>query len=211
MTDKEKIEKLKRRFRKDTPGLFPGNGKVDPVSASLSTRGVPIYCTANPNDRRKVRDFLRNETCDLIRKCYHRKVADKDHTGNIAKLAAKVGKKHGKFLHEGRFRFGIAQKYLNLKLKGLWVLGKIPTPPHCPFDGVVLNKILWLGLRDGKTWTASDSRPEYNKWVKAAQKEANNLEYPKILGYSNIAVWELAAYTRYQKHGLPIQHWQDVK
>lgn len=205
MTNKEKIEKLKRRFRKSAPKLFPGNGKVNPVPASFCTREVPIYRTDNPHHRRKVRDFLRRETCDLIRRCYHCEVTGADHAANIAELAKKVSKEHGKLLYKGRFRFGIAQKYLNLKLKGLWALGKIQTPPHCPFDAVILNRILRLGLHNGQTWTASDSRPDYGKWVKAAQKAANDAGYP------NIAVWELAAYAYYQKHGLPIPHWKEVK
>ncbi len=185
------INSLKRRFRKAVMGnLIRKDKTVDPIRASFATRKNRIYragCSAS--DRRKVHIVLREETCALIRKKYQKPIQDSSHTANIQTLADKVSKECGQFLRGGRLRIGVAQKYLNLKLKGLWVLDRVPTPPHCPFDGVVLNDILKLGLHGKKTWTASDSIPEYRQWVKAAEKEAGKGR--------NLAEWELAAYDGY--------------
>ena len=215
--DKQKIEKLKERFRRATSPkkgatlrqkarvLFPGNDRVNPVPVSFSTRNVPIYRTDNQSDRHKVLNCLQRESDKLIREKYGKKTFTGDHTANIAKLADKVSKECGKFLYRKRLRFGIVQKYLNLKLKGLWVLNKIKMhPPHCPFDAVILEKVFPRGLLRGKkTWTASDSRKEYEGWVKAAQNEM------KEKGYPDLAVWELAAYNYSSRSRIP--HWKDIK
>ena len=110
------------------------------------------------------------------------------HIANIKKLANCVNRKCRDFL-AGHFRIGVAQKYFNLKLKKLWCEGKVKTPPHCPFDAIILNNILQLGER----WTISDSRKDYENWVKAAKKEASKE------GCSNLADWEFDAYNKYIK------------
>jgi hypothetical protein len=44
-------------------------------------------------------------------------------------------------LANGHLNFGIAQKILNLYLKFLWCMGKIPMPPHCPVDRMIQEKL----------------------------------------------------------------------
>ena len=201
--DKEKIEKLKRDFHKKTPALFAVDGEVKPLRASFLRPSVLIYCkSASKKDRREFGEFLRDETDTLICKQYGGKKFAGDHTANIVKLANKASKDYGRILHKGRFRIGIAQKYLNLKLKGLWSLNKIEiSPPHCPFDDIILNRILGCYFQDKELWTQSEGIPKYQKWVEAAKKEAKRLKYP------DIAVWELAAYKHYRECGLPILPW----
>jgi len=75
------------------------------------------------------------------------------------------------------FRFGTLQKLVNLYLKYQWCLGWLAEPPHCPFDGVILEKLKVKGK-----WTESDDSHEYKEWVNKAQEEANG---------TSIAQWEL--------------------
>ena len=88
-------------------------------------------------------------------------------------------------LANDRFRIGIAQKALNLYLKFLWCLGKIPTPPHCPFDGTILGELeRRRRLSQPEEWRRMNDIEVYKRWVKAAWDQA------KEEGLS-IAEWEL--------------------
>jgi hypothetical protein len=88
-------------------------------------------------------------------------------------------------LNNGRLRFGIAQKLINLYLKYRWCLGQIPTPPHCPFDRIIISKI---GLYNGViNWTEIDCPNTYRSLVEKAQIKA---------GEMSIAEWELLEFSR---------------
>jgi hypothetical protein len=102
---------------------------------------------------------------------------------NIKNLAQTLSKKYPEALHGSRFRIGSAQKALNLYLKMLWCLDRIPTPPHCPFDAIVLSHI--PGCQSVR-WTQLDSLPEYQRIVRCARSAANGV---------SLAEWELHLYT----------------
>jgi len=72
-------------------------------------------------------------------KKYSQSVSDAEHFEAIGRIAQTLSARHGSILKGGRFRYGTAQKAFNLYLKFLWRLGQIPTPPHCPVDGIVLS------------------------------------------------------------------------
>ena len=112
---------------------------------------------------------------------------DDQHCKNLEDLANTLSDEFKNILaltnDEPRFRIGIAQKALNLYLKRLWCLGKIPTPPHCPFDSTILKKL--ERLKEPTEWTKMDEIEEYKRWVKAAREQA------KADGSSSIAEWEL--------------------
>ncbi|MFQ5346053.1 MAG: hypothetical protein ACE5DZ_08870 [Mariprofundus sp.] len=81
------------------------------------------------------------------------------------------------------FRFGTLQKLVNLYLKYQWCLGWQPEPHHCPFDGVVLEKLNVSGK-----WTKSDSAVEYRDWVDEAQEKSKE---------GSIAQWELKVWNEW--------------
>jgi hypothetical protein len=113
---------------------------------------------------------------------------DDQHYKNLEDLANTLSDEFKDLLalanNHPRFRIGIAQKALNLYLKRLWCLGKIPTPPHCPFDGIILGK-LKLHDPDPTPWTQMDDIEEYKRWIRAAREQADAEDLPSI------AEWEL--------------------
>jgi len=83
------------------------------------------------------------------------------------------------------FRFGTLQKLVNLYLKYQWCIGWQPEPPHCPFDGRILER-----LKVSDQWTKSDSSDEYRNWVTKAQDKAESKG-------KTIAQWELEAWNEW--------------
>ncbi len=119
---------------------------------------------------------------DTLAKRYTTSVDEQRHVENIARLADDLSTKHGSLLMAGRFRIGPAQKALNLFLKYLWCAGLVPTPPHCPFDRLVIQL---FPPRDRANWTTLDSLDGYRGLVSAARR---------LAGTRSLAEWELVAY-----------------
>jgi hypothetical protein len=109
-------------------------------------------------------------------------VTEEAHIRNIVELSTSLSSAHANVLNNRRFRIAAAQKALNLYLKYLWCLGKIPSPPHCPFDFQIIGK---LPNYTGPGWTTLDREEDYRALVDAA----------KVAGRgSSLAAWELRTY-----------------
>ncbi|MGO9125849.1 MAG: hypothetical protein ACLP6G_13295 [Terriglobales bacterium] len=132
---------------------------------------------AKANFQRALRSSL-----ERLEPTYRDVVSEEDHTRNIVALSEELSKHHADALAGKRFRVGTAQKALNLYLKYLWCIGKVPTPPHCPFDFGVIAK---LPECRGISWTALDDPTQYRKLVTAARAKAGSM---------SLAVWELRTY-----------------
>lgn len=117
---------------------------------------------------------------------YKTRISERCHLANIETLASTLSSAHESALNEGRFRIGSAQKSLNLYLKYMWCVGRIPMPPHCPFDFRVLSRL--PECRDIR-WTKLDSVTEYRRIVGHAKTAA---------GDNSIAEWELREYNAAQ-------------
>ena len=117
-----------------------------------------------------------------IAKKYDKEVLEEKHIQNIAGLSDALSRSHKDVLKDGRFRIGSAQKAINLYLKYLWCIGKIPMPPHCPFDRAIIDK---LSTYRGPTWTALVSVEEYRNLIASAKEEARDCP---------LSVWELRIY-----------------
>ena len=141
---------------------------------------------AKKDDKVKLRKVeFRNELERLLTelsKEYIEPVTDSEHIANIEYLATKLSTKYRDVLYEGRFRIGIAQKALNSYLKYLWCTDKIPAPPHCPFDSIIIDKL--RGCKRIK-WTLLHDISEYKQIVSAARPEA---------GEKTLAQWELEVF-----------------
>lgn len=111
-------------------------------------------------------------------------VSEEQHVRNIAELAAQLSQKHSTLLTDCRMKFGHAQKALNLYLKYLWCLGKLPMPPHCPLDSIILKKIPKFTQ---ERWTQLDSPERYERIIAAAKIKAEEKRLP-------LAIWELYEY-----------------
>jgi len=104
-------------------------------------RGYPVYQTGiQENDKNDFKIFLREQLHQYNKK-YRNSISGKQYIENIKEFVQDITNKYGKILKDNKFRVGRAQKLLNLYLKYLWVLGKIPNPPHCPFDRKIIEKL----------------------------------------------------------------------
>jgi hypothetical protein len=137
------------------------------------------------------REILRKRLSSLLRDLgtqYSETVSSVRHKQNIAKIADDLTTafKDGGLLRGNRFRVGIAQKALNLYLKYLWCLGKIATPPHCPFDDRIIGKLpLSEKQKRDLAWTALDSLDGYQVLIDAGLKKI------KTTGHASLSDWEL--------------------
>ena len=136
-------------------------------------------------ERNAFRRRLRSELPRLAEQ-YGAGVSEGQHLANIKNLANGLSGEHVNVLEGGRFRIGSAQKALNLYLKYMWCLGRIPAPPHCPFDSMVLSRL--DGCRNVR-WTQLDSLSEYERIVFHAKDAAGTIPLPE---------WELHLYNAAQ-------------
>lgn len=131
--------------------------------------------------RRPFQKSLRLQLEDISRG-YLTRVSEDEHINNIVKLACYLTEHHSNLLQGEEFRIGAAQKALNLYLKYLWCLGRIPEPPHCPFDFQIIKR---LPNYKGSSWTSMTRREDYADVVNAAKLKADGV---------SLAVWELETY-----------------
>ena len=144
---------------------------------------IKIYSnSANEMERREFRNYLKREIRKLVEEQYHKKVSGKQHLTNI-KTITKLSKKHKKHLSTCELSTGVSQKILNLYLKYLWCLGKIPAPPHCPIDSIILTK---LKLNKKYNWSKINIK-EYEDIIQCAKKVAGNIP---------LSEWELETFNR---------------
>jgi hypothetical protein len=133
---------------------------------------------ATEEHKKSFRNALRMKL-DEVSSNYKSNVTEEEHLANIKNLSDDLTARFCQWLHNGRFRLGIAQKALNLYLKYLWCAGFIQAPPHCPFDSIVIRYL--HNCKDLK-WTLIDNFENYKKLVNAARRKADG---------KSIAEWEL--------------------
>jgi len=154
------------------------------VTAALRKRSKTYKDDVSDSDKQDIRKSL-GEFLNSLDDKYKEPVDEQQHIANIESLSNKISQEYGKLLCGGRFMIGSAQKAINLYLKYLWCLGKIPTPPHCPFDRRIIQK---LKDHSDVRWTTLDNVEVYKNLVKEARKIA------KTTNYESMAQWELEQY-----------------
>ena len=105
-------------------------------------------------------------------------INDDLHCDIIEKISDDLSTRFKDYSVEGRLRFGTSQKAFNLYLKYLWALGKIPMPPHCPVDSIVLEAI-----DVDEAWTKCDSRDQYMKWISKIREHLNLTTWEHLLWF----------------------------
>lgn len=111
---------------------------------------------------------------------------EEQHYENIDALIAHATRADPGILGEAGYKYGIAQKLLNLALKYYWCLGLIKEPPHCPIDRIIISKTRYNGRIN---WTQILRRSEYEEVI----KEVKTLARKKGL---SIPRWELTHFSR---------------
>jgi len=163
---------------------FLENQIVSMTLMATTQRGKVYHADASDDGKTTFRHDIRFQLRRIADE-YKTEVAEERHIANIEKLSDQISQTHSNILTQGRFRIGSAQKAINLYLKYLWCLEKIPTPPHCPFDAIVLGYV-----PNCKTvrWTQLDSLSEYREIVRLAKIAAEG---------KSLSEWELNLYNIY--------------
>jgi hypothetical protein len=155
------------------------------LNASLATRNAdwPIYARSCELPQRSAPKAALRSTLRTVEAAYvNGSKPPKDHTRFIEVIATRLSDECSEHFFNGCFRFGVAQKLVNLHLKYLWVARLCPEPPHCPIDGIIRDH---AGIEFN--WTSSNSVEEYEVAVG---------ELRALAGGKSLAHWELEAFER---------------
>ncbi len=117
---------------------------------------------------------------------YKTTCSEEDHVENIQRLVTFGTRAGDNLLGPDGYKFGVAQKLLNLLLKYLWCLEHLEEPPHCPVDRIVLAKTT---LRNRLNWTNITTSDEYNEAINAIRVVASAAKL-------SLPQWELQFYSR---------------
>ena len=132
--------------------------------------------------RQSITKFLSSEVIPL----YKNRIAEEEHYKNIEALIDYAESIKGTLLGDDGYKYGVAQKLLNLALKYYWCLGRIDEPPHCPVDRIVIGK---TKFKSSINWTRITRKSEYEGVIEDVKRLARNK------GLS-VPMWELTIYTR---------------
>jgi hypothetical protein len=129
-----------------------------------------IYKAGVQADKRATfRQALRAELERLERAYCKKRVSAPQHVRNIESLCA-WSAAFKPILKGGKLNFGIAQKLLNLHLKGLWCFGLVGhEPPHLPVDRIIQER---LRIRPIRSWTKIQKAEHYMEVIDAAERIA---------------------------------------
>ncbi|MDP2852700.1 MAG: hypothetical protein Q8O28_00485 [Smithellaceae bacterium] len=141
----------------------------------------------NSEDVKRFRDSLIKYIKAHLIPQYFEGCSEEQHYGNIESLIEQAKEDVGQnILTDGSYRYGIAQKLLNLALKYYWCLGEINAPPHCPVDSIVINQTKY---KDEIKWTKIRERSEYQKIIEAIKEKATEQQL-------SIPEWELELFNK---------------
>ena len=143
----------------------------------------------NQYRRENLRCDLKSELLLIAEPYRETIISEAKHEENIQELSNRLTKKHSAILKEDCFKIGTSQKALNLFLKFLWCLGKLPgglEPVHCPLDGVILKKASIY-----KAWTKLNEIEVYRKWITKIRSK---------ISPNSLSSWELAEWNKFAKN-----------
>jgi hypothetical protein len=133
---------------------------------------------------------FRNSVINYVRENlipqYVNGVTEDQHYRNIDDLIIHANNVAAGILAQSGYKYGVAQKLLNLALKYYWCLGLIKEPPHCPVDRIVISKTKYKGKIN---WTQITERSQYEKIIEDIRILANKNRL-------SIPMWELTFYNR---------------
>ncbi len=151
--------------------------------AALATRRKthPTYAVgATDSEKETVKLWLRAHLRQVGKRYQFQSLTEAEHLEEIRRLATEASRTHSPALHKGKFRFGVAQKLLNLYLKYLWSAGVVQTVHHCPLDGIINGE-----AKLGYEWNTSDSEAEYIEAISKLRSQ---------VGGELLQVWEIRTF-----------------
>jgi len=159
---------------------------------NASVQHAAIYKPGAWKNQRDQIDTFKNKVIDYIRERiipqYKETVEELHHCENISGLIDYANEVDTGVLGKDGYKYGVAQKVLNLALKYYWCLGQIKEPPHCPVDKIVIDKTVYRGRVN---WTQILKEKEYLGIISAIRALARKED-------CSIAQWELNNYERRQ-------------
>ncbi|GEM67168.1 hypothetical protein SMI01S_07740 [Sphingobacterium mizutaii NBRC 14946 = DSM 11724] len=121
-------------------------------------------------------------------------VTEENHLANILAFKQHAESIGYGFLYDNTFKYGIAQKLLNLYLKYLWVGGYIKEPVHFPVDARI-QEYLKMG-KDSFPWTKMTRQNQYMTVINKAKAilAKEDLKWKGVLPGEIISIAELELY-----------------
>ena len=156
---------------------------------NASVQRAALYKNGAWENRRDLIDEFKAQIISYIKTHlldqYTRTVGEQQHCANINALIEHANGIDSGILGHNKYKYGIAQKLLNLALKYYWRLGQITEPPHCPIDKIIIDKTICKG----GNWTQILTESEYLEIISAVRSLAEKEN-------CSIAQWELNNYER---------------
>lgn len=161
------------------------------LTISAAFQRANIYGEEVPEKKRvDFKNFLFEFVEKMVENCYMTVMTDElQHIDNIKKISL-ASAKYSDILKNEKLNFGVSQKILNLYLKYLWCLDKIPVPPHFPVDRLIQGE---LEIKNPVSWTQMKDEVEYLKIIEKAKQQLQNLSF------QHIAELELHSFKRRNK------------
>jgi hypothetical protein len=141
---------------------------------------------ASSKDVSKFRESVIKFITDNLIAQYFSGCTEEQHYENIKRLIDHANNVDPGILNDSGYKYGVAQKLLNLALKYYWCLGIVSAPPHCPVDRIIISKTKYSGKIN---WTQITNRLDYQKVIEEIKvlAKARQLSIPE---------WELAIFNR---------------
>lgn len=172
---------LKKQYILDELWILAWNASVQ--RSSLYKSGASEDSRSKINSfKEKIKVFLTDE----IIPSYNDVIDEEKHLANLSKLIRFANDIERGILGQKGYKYGVAQKLLNLYLKYHWCIGEIKEPPHCPIDRIVISQTEFKGRIN---WTQISNQNEYMMVIDAIRDLSSDQ------GVS-IAQWELQNYKR---------------
>lgn len=137
-------------------------------------------------DVSKFRENVINFITDHLLPPYSSGCTEEQHYDNIQRLIDYANKVDPGILTDAGYKYGVAQKVLNLALKYYWCLGLIRNPPHCPVDRIIISKTRYNGKIN---WTQITEKADYQKIIEEIKAIASSRQL-------SIPEWELTVFNR---------------
>lgn len=131
--------------------------------------------------RDEIKNFLRNE---IYLKFKNKSISENQLIDKIESLIRHLEKNFGRVLCNNAFQFGNAQKFINLYLKYMWIIGEINEPPHFPVDRIIQKEL----KTEVYNWT-NMSKTQYLEVINRAKFHIQD-----IVEFESIAEWEALVY-----------------
>ncbi len=153
---------------------------------NASVQRADLYGSKKSTDQAFREKVIYHLSSHLIPQYANSRVTEEQHYTNIEHLILYANSVGRDVLGQPGYKYGVAQKLLNLALKYHWCLGLISEPPHCPVDRIVIGE---TRFRNKINWTRIVQRSEYQNVIEDIKRLAANK------GLS-ISMWELSIYSR---------------